>query len=697
MDNLLRYTSRDYNSIKADLLSMINSVNSEWTNREESDPGIMLLGLMSALGDNLSFNMDMQAMEMYLSTVTQRKNCKKILQLGGYKMHWYRSAITEVTVVNNTLNTRIVINTDLTDTANNNQTIMSINGDTYYTLFVPDNINYDNQNIKSVSIDPQNAAKFIAVEGRMRNVSVPITGIINNRYYLPETTVDEAHLYLYDPDANTYWKLVEDLNLTTEMGRYFEFNVDEFDNPYIQLVSYWENYFNKDNNSSDLQLYYLSSSGSAGSVGTNAFSYFANIPTAEVTGNITEDLDYTITNTSNQYGTLYVGNEPGYDPQTVNDAKSDYANYINTYNTLVTLYDFERFVNRQSGFHVSRSIDAQKAYDLNTIVFNSYSDGDNTGFEEYFTLSNEEQKALYPVPTAPIDLANLARMRKYVFGGSYTYDRSSANYNKDTIGYGYTKSKTIKNYTLNLYTVYLTYDQKYNQAQNPKEAGPGDTRDLWLYPRKLKWIADGENAGFEEIIEVQPLGVETDDTNKNFFDRFNVTFTEDAPFRRYQITDDVAQSLQAKMIHTKIITVDVNFPEIRVFDWRVKGTLYLYEAIGELEASSLISVVVDALQAKFTPEYIGFGNKINYMDVIDVINSCDSRIKYFDAGYGIEPLIDYADCFDVKNYFNDISIMRFNQYSVPQPGSNESEMFNCNEAGEQLIVIDPSCIKKDDF
>ena len=693
MDNLLRYTSRDYNSIKADLLTMINSVNSEWTNREESDPGIMLLSLMSALGDNLSFNMDMQAMEMYLSTVTQRKNCKKILQLGGYKMHWYRSAITEVVVVNNTLNSRIIINTDLTD-SNNNQMIMSSNGDTYYTLFVPDNINYDNQNIKSVYIDPQNAATFIAVEGRLRNVSVPISGIINNKFYLPETNVDEAHLYLYDPDANTYWKLVDDLNLTTEMGRYFEFNVDEFDNPYIQLVSYWENYFNKDNNSSDLQLYYLSSSGSTGSVGNNAFSYFVNVPSIITTGNIEEEIDYTLTNTSNQYGTLVTGNSPGYDPQTVNDAKSDYANYITTYNTLVTLYDFERFVNRQSGFHVSRSIDAQKAADLNKIVFDSFSDGDNTAFESYLVKTPEEQKAEYKVPTAPIDVANLSRYRKYVFGGTYSYDRTSENFNKDTIGYSYTKSKTIKNYTLNLYTIYLNYDPNYNDAKVPTDSVVGDTRDLWLYPRKLLWDPDN---GFEEIAEIKALGVESGNINTNFFDRFEVTFTQDAPFRRYRISDTVADSLQKKMLHTKIITVDVNFPEIRVFDWRVKGTLYLYEAIGELEASSLISTVIDALQAKFTPEYIGFGNKINYMDVIDVINNCDSRIKYFDAGYGIEPLIDYAECFDVKNYFNDISIMRFNQYSVPSAGSNESEMYNCNEAGEQLIVIDPSCIKKDDF
>ena len=70
--NMLKYTSRDYNSIKSDLLSAINAVTSNWTSREESDPGIILLNLMSYLGDNLSFNLDMEALEMYLPTVTQR-------------------------------------------------------------------------------------------------------------------------------------------------------------------------------------------------------------------------------------------------------------------------------------------------------------------------------------------------------------------------------------------------------------------------------------------------------------------------------------------------------------------------------------------------------------------------------------------------------------------------------------------------
>ena len=691
MDNLLRYTSRDYNSIKDDLLNMINSVNSEWTNREESDPGIMLLSLMSALGDNLSFNMDMQALEMYLSTVTQRKNCKKILQLGGYKMHWYRSAVTEVTIKNNSLNSTMLINTIIHD-SDNNLSLISSNGDLNYTLFIPNDLITGVLSDRVVRINPQTEYKFIAVEGRLNSVSIPITAIINNRFYLPETTVDESHIYLYDPSitdgSNQYWTLVEDLNLVTEAGRYFEFNVDEFDNPYIQFVPYWDILTNKDNNSADLQLYYLSSSGSNGNVNANAFSYILSAPETITTNANVDELNYSIANLSNQIGTLAMNNSPGYDPQTVSDAKSDYANYINTYNTLVTLYDFQKFIQRQTGFHIARSIDAQKAQELNEVVFESYNDG-----TEDEIISTDKQ----PVPTSQRDWANLCRYRKYVFGGEFTYTRTQINVDKDAVGYSYTGGKTIASYTLNIYTVYLNYDPDYNRMIGQYESGA-----LWNYPKRLKFDVD---VGFEEIIDLKGLDVIIDedsgsitpDVKSTFFGNFNVKWVEYAPFRRYQISDEVQQSLQQKILNTKVITVDVKFPQIRVFDWRAQGTLFLNEPVSELEAESIISIVIEALENKFTPEYVGFGNKIKYMDVIDTINKCDSRISYFDAGYGTKPLIDYADCFDVEHYFNDISIMRYNPYSVPSEGSQDVPQYNMNENGEQLIVIDKSCIRRDDF
>ena len=83
------------------------------------------------------------------------------------------------------------------------------------------------------------------------------------------------------------------------------------------------------------------------------------------------------------------------------------------------------------------------------------------------------------------------------------------------------------------------------------------------------------------------------------------------------------------------------------------------------------------------------------MDVVECIQNSDNRIRYFDAGYGTQPLIDYADCFDVDNYFNAISIFRFNQHSVDPSNINKNNLFNMNEKGKQLLIVDSSCIISD--
>ena len=103
-NNILSYTSRDFKSIKQDLINAIPSLTDIWTNREESDPGMVLLTLMAALGDNLSFNMDRQSLEFFGQTVTQRKNAARVFDLVAYKMHWYESAKLEITIYERILN-----------------------------------------------------------------------------------------------------------------------------------------------------------------------------------------------------------------------------------------------------------------------------------------------------------------------------------------------------------------------------------------------------------------------------------------------------------------------------------------------------------------------------------------------------------------------------------------------------------------
>ena len=189
--NKLKYTSRDFNSIKSDLLNAIDSVTTNWTSREESDPGIVLLNLMSYLGDNLSYNLDMQALEMYLPTVTQRKNIKKLLSLMGYKLHWFRSATVNITITNNST-TPIRLNLNITSENATNRLLTVV--DTMPYVILPTSGQLDNE---IIDINGHDSNTFIAVQGDLTYVDITYDDIENNRFYIPNNNVDEAHLFLY--------------------------------------------------------------------------------------------------------------------------------------------------------------------------------------------------------------------------------------------------------------------------------------------------------------------------------------------------------------------------------------------------------------------------------------------------------------------------------------------------------------------
>ena len=62
--------------------------------------GVILLKLMAILGDMLFYTQDMQCLEVFPNSVTQRKNAASIYKLIGYKMRWYRSATLTANIVN---------------------------------------------------------------------------------------------------------------------------------------------------------------------------------------------------------------------------------------------------------------------------------------------------------------------------------------------------------------------------------------------------------------------------------------------------------------------------------------------------------------------------------------------------------------------------------------------------------------------
>lgn len=81
----LDYTNRDYASIREDILSRASVILPEWTSRESSDYGMMLVDLWAYLADNMHYYVDRVAQEAFLETATQRSSVLALANLLGYK------------------------------------------------------------------------------------------------------------------------------------------------------------------------------------------------------------------------------------------------------------------------------------------------------------------------------------------------------------------------------------------------------------------------------------------------------------------------------------------------------------------------------------------------------------------------------------------------------------------------------------
>jgi len=80
----IEYQSRDYTSIRDDLINLIPNFAPQWTSRDANDFGIVLIELFSYMGDILNYYIDRSANEGFISTATQRETVLNLARLFGY-------------------------------------------------------------------------------------------------------------------------------------------------------------------------------------------------------------------------------------------------------------------------------------------------------------------------------------------------------------------------------------------------------------------------------------------------------------------------------------------------------------------------------------------------------------------------------------------------------------------------------------
>ncbi|MEY9860668.1 putative phage baseplate assembly protein [Catenulispora sp. GAS73] len=81
------YTTRDYNSIRQQLLDRMSLTVPDWIERHAPDLGVTLVEVLAYVGDQLSYEQDAVATEAYLATARLRTSVRRHVRLIDYAMH----------------------------------------------------------------------------------------------------------------------------------------------------------------------------------------------------------------------------------------------------------------------------------------------------------------------------------------------------------------------------------------------------------------------------------------------------------------------------------------------------------------------------------------------------------------------------------------------------------------------------------
>lgn len=340
----LSYTSRDYSSIYNELLESIPLLTKEWDPKDENDPGLVLIKLISMTGDMLSYNQDKQALEAFPRTVLQRSNAQQLFRLIGYKMHWYRSAIVEARFTNANSFAINVGRYNTFTTGDGKITYTNLKEFSIPAGAYGDN-SYKHELIQGAPITPNMKAgikptDYNAEWHESYDYNVLSSDIVNNMLYLRYLNIDETSISLIDNDetpfANNEWKLVKNINLSETMDKVFEFDVDEDGTPFIILPNYW----NEKYVITKFKLFFVLSNGKDGEIEENKLTTI-NTNKCYVDN---DDL-----NVSSALESVEIFNTPstyGHDVETCAEARKEAEKYQNTIDTLVVLKDFEKATRR---------------------------------------------------------------------------------------------------------------------------------------------------------------------------------------------------------------------------------------------------------------------------------------------------------------------------------------------------------------
>lgn len=340
---LLSTTAKDYYQIWQELLETAGKLSERWSpeSTNESDPGIVLLKVLTAIADKLNYNIDKNTLEAFMPSAAQEESMRKLCEMMGYNMKYYRSATTDVLVYFSSTNSAKVdyINANNKITLPKFNQFTNIDEDITYTSLEQAVFSKYNQGIEIPCIEGTINYCESDNDGR-----VTLTNLDDNyRYYFPVTNVAENGIFIYNlteyNTEGTQWEQVSNLYIQPLGKPCYKFGYDsKLFLPYIQ--------FPEDVGAliqNGLRIAYITTQGLSGNISAKALcTLVLNAETTESWKNIViPDSSETLTFESTDfkcYNASAASN--GENKESLNNAYKNFKRTIGTFDTLVTCRDY---------------------------------------------------------------------------------------------------------------------------------------------------------------------------------------------------------------------------------------------------------------------------------------------------------------------------------------------------------------------
>lgn len=440
---IVNYTSRDYQSLLQDFIDAVPKLTELWKPEAEADPGMVIGKYIASVAEVLGINVDLLANEIFAPSVSQRKNAEKIFSLIGYELGWYVAARTEITFTNVS---SVPVTIDFGFNGSNFATVNAYTDITNASRVITYNIlpltnTYGATDTRSrrdivggdvdvfadtdeVQLAAGESVTRVGIEGEIRSYTVSVQQVKDNNYIikLPSQHIDTTAIWIKaktslnaDSFLTTQWiQCSNPAEFITPEPR-FAVTYDSYSNAQVQI----SNYLNQleDYSSNYLTVYWIDCSGVIGCVGENVLSNF--LPAKQTgTENVADSL--TISNLSNTVELPHTNVITGASPETAKEAYFNSRNYINTWDSLVTLPDYQRFLSREPGVDCAYVMDCQKALDINLAIYNDENLTDSQKSKKYIT------KYDFPEGDTIFDWTNILQLgfdptdpQKYVFAANF--------------------------------------------------------------------------------------------------------------------------------------------------------------------------------------------------------------------------------------------------------------------------------------